>query len=125
MIFIVDDSKAVREHLAKMVGEIKGLEIVGEAQNFAEAIDGISKYKPELVILDIQIPGGTGIEVLRTIRQSGDPMIVLILTGHPYPQYRKKCLALGADYFLDKAKDIGQVKQILKDFVERHENEGF
>lgn len=120
MIFIVDDSKAVREHLAKMLSEINGARIAGQARNFDEAIDGIRKFKPGLVILDIQMPGGTGIEVLRIIKQYDHPMIVLVLTNHSNPQYRKKCLALGADYFLDKNKDIGRVKQILEDFVELH-----
>lgn len=47
MIFIVDDSKAVREHLVKMLSEIKGISAIGQAQNFAEAIDRIRKLKPD------------------------------------------------------------------------------
>ena len=121
MVFIVDDSNALREQLAKMLSEIKGVKVIGQAQNAAQAIEGIRALKPKLVILDIQIPGGTGIEVLKTIKQYDHPMKVIILTNQPYFQYRKKCLALGADYFLDKTRDIDQLRQIIKDSFGRFE----
>lgn len=119
MVFIVDDSNALREQLAKMISEIKGVKISGQAQNVAQAIEGIRNLKPGLVILDIQIPGGSGIDVLRTIKQDGYPIVVLMLTNHPHPQYRKKCMELGADYFLDKSRDIDKVRQILRHFFEK------
>lgn len=119
MVFIVDDSNALREQLAKMISEIKGVKISGQAQNVAQAIEGIRNLKPRLVILDIQIPGGSGIDVLRTIKQDGYPIVVLMLTNHPHPQYRKKCMELGADYFLDKSRDIDKVRQILRHFFEK------
>lgn len=116
MVFIVDDSNTLREQLVKMVSEIKGVSVTGQAQNVAEAVEGIRSLKPEFVILDLQIPGGTGIDVLKTIKQFDFSTVVLILTNHPHPQYKRKCLALGADYFLDKSRDIDKVRRILKDF---------
>ncbi|PYS94306.1 MAG: response regulator [Acidobacteria bacterium] len=122
MIFIVDDSKALRERLVSMLSELEGVEVVGQARSAAEAIAGIRDLKPRVVILDIQMPGGSGIEVLRTIKQDSHPPIVLMLTNHQLPQYREKCMALGADYFLDKTIDFDKLTIIFKDLIERFES---
>jgi DNA-binding NarL/FixJ family response regulator len=119
MIFIVDDSKALRERLVTMLSEIEGIEVIGQASNAADAIAGIQNLKPRVVILDIQMPGGNGIEVLKTIKQNSYAPLVIILTNHPYPQYREKCMALGADYFLDKTRDFDKLTEIFKSLLER------
>lgn len=120
MVFIVDDSKALRERLVNMLSEIDGIEIVGEARNAAEAIAGVRSLKPRVVILDIQMPGGNGIEVLKIIKQESPAPIVMMLTNHSYAQYREKCMQLGADYFLDKAKDFGKLTEIFQDLIEQY-----
>jgi DNA-binding NarL/FixJ family response regulator len=124
MIFIVDDSKVLRERLVNMLSEIDGVEVCGQAQNAAEAIAGIRSLKPRVVILDIQMPGGSGIEVLRTIKQDMCPPVVMMLTNHTYQQYRDKCMELGADYFFDKTQDFENITEIFKDLVARFELEG-
>ena len=124
MIYIVDDSKVVRERLVNMLSEIDGVEVCGQAQNAAEAIAGIRSLKPRVVILDIQMPGGSGIEVLRTIKQDIRPPVVMMLTNHSYQQYRDKCMELGADYFFDKTHDFENITEIFKDLVARFEHEG-
>src|SRR5215813_2942388 len=112
MVFVVDDSKRLRERLANMLREIEGIGLIGEAGNAADAIAGIRKLEPSVVILDIQIAGGSGIEVLSAVRQDHRPPVVIMLTNHPYRQYREKCMALGADYFLDKTRDIDRLAEI-------------
>jgi DNA-binding NarL/FixJ family response regulator len=123
MIFIVDDSKALRERLVKMLSEIEGVEVVGQARNSVEAIAGIRNLKPHAVILDIQMPGASGIEVLKTIKQASQPPIVMMLTNHTSSQYREKCMQLGADYFLDKTRDFERVTEIFKELIERFRQE--
>lgn len=123
MLFIVDDSKMLRDRLVDALSEIEGVEIVGQAQNAAEALDGIRKLKPRVVLLDIQMPGGSGFEVLKTIKQERLPPVVLMLTNHTYPIYRERCMALGADYFLDKTRDFDRLGEIFKGLVERFERE--
>jgi len=119
MIFIVDDSKVLRERLVNLLSELAGGEVIGQARSAAEAIAGIRRLKPRVVILDIQMPGGSGLEVLRTIKQNSHPPIVLMLTNHPFPQYKEKCMALGADYFLDKTIDLDKLTIIFKDLIAR------
>ena len=117
MIFIVDDSKALRDRLVSMLSEVEGIEVVGQAGSAAEAISGIRRLRPRAVVLYIQMPGGSGIEVLRTIKREAPPTIVVMLTNHTLAQYREKCMELGADYFLDKTRDLDKLTEIFQDLV--------
>ncbi|MET0645072.1 MAG: response regulator transcription factor [Pyrinomonadaceae bacterium] len=117
MIFIVDDSKVLRDRLVSMLSEVEGIEVVGQAGNAAEAISGIRRLRPRVVVLDIQMPGGSGIEVLRTIKREAPPTVVVMLTNHTLAQYREKCMELGADYFLDKTRDLDKLTEIFQDLV--------
>ena len=119
MVFIVDDSKALRARLVELLSEIEGVSIVGEARTAEEAIEGIRRLRPRVVILDIQMPGGSGLEVLKAVKGEADAPIVLMLTNHPYPQYRTKCFALGADYFLDKTRDFDKLTGIFSCLFKR------
>jgi DNA-binding NarL/FixJ family response regulator len=113
-VFIADDSLIVREHLVTMLGELAGIEIVGQAKNVAEAISAIRRLQPDVVILDIRMPGGSGIDVLQNIKQDSVGPMVIILTNYPYPGYRQKCLQAGADFFLDKSTEFDQIPNLLE-----------
>lgn len=115
-VFITDDSLIVREHLVTMLDELAGIEIVGQAENVAEAISGIQNLQPDVVILDIRMPDGSGIDVLRHIKQDGVGPMVIILTNYPYPGYRQKCMQAGADFFLDKSTEFDQIPKLLERF---------
>jgi DNA-binding NarL/FixJ family response regulator len=119
MIFIADDSDPVRERLIALLSEIDGAEVIGEARNYDEAVEGVRSLKPHVVILDIQMPGGSGIDVLKEIKQGSPPPLVLMLTNHASPQYRKKCLEWGADFFLDKSRDLECLLTISKSLIRR------
>jgi DNA-binding NarL/FixJ family response regulator len=114
-VLIADDSALMRERLGALVAEIEGVELVGEAGSAKEALAGIRRLKPDVVILDIRMPGGNGIQVLQEIRKEPAARpIVIMLTAFPYPQYRQKCLEAGADYFFDKASEFDRVASLLK-----------
>jgi len=115
-IFIADDSLIVREHLVTMLDELAGIEIVGQADNVAEAISGIRILQPDVVILDIRMPGGNGIDVLRHVKQDEVGPMVIILTNYPYLGYRQKCLQAGADFFLDKSTEFDQIPELFERF---------
>ena len=115
-VLIADDSLIVREHLVTMLDELAGIEIVGQADNVAEAISGIRILQPHVVILDIRMPGGNGIDVLQTIKQDEVAPKVIILTNYPYPAYRQKCLQAGADFFLDKSAEFDQIPGLFERF---------
>lgn len=121
-IFIADDSAVVRERLKIMFSELPGIEIVGEARNVSEALNSIKKLHPDVVILDIKMPGGNGISVLENIKKIELAPVVIMLTNYPYPQYRKKCMDLGADFFFDKSTEFEKVMEVLEQLIQDSHN---
>ena len=116
-VLIVDDSKIVCKGLQQMLIHIADVEIIGQAHNAKDAIKSISELKPDVVTLDIRLPGPSGIEVLKDIRDKKLPIRVIMLTNYPYPQYRKKCLELGADYFFDKVTEIEAIPKMIEELA--------
>lgn len=116
-VFIADDSLPVRERLVSMVSDIPGTEVVGEAGDTPEAIALIKTQKPDVAILDIRMPGRNGIEVLEIVKKDNSDLKVIILTNYPEPQYKKKCIDLGADNFFDKSTDFDKITGVLENLV--------
>ena len=118
-VFIADDSSVVVERLADLLEEVPGARLVGKAADVAHAVDGIRAMKPDAIILDLQMPGGSGLDVLRAIRPSFPDMQVVICTNYPHPKYREECLTAGANFFLDKSVDFAKIPGILRGLLER------
>lgn len=122
-IFIADDSAVMRERIIEMLSELPGIKIAGEAPSSRKAIDSIKKLKPDVVILDIRMRGGNGIEVLKNNKKNRKPLVI-VLTNYPYPQYRKKCMEAGADFFFDKATEFHKINEVLKELIQRSKTRG-
>jgi len=116
-VLIVDDSKTVCNGLQQMLSNIPGVDIVGQAHNGRDAVTSISELKPDVVILDIRLPDLSGIDVLVDIRAKNLSTRVIMLTNYPYPQYRKKCEELGADYFFDKVTEIEEIPILIEELA--------
>jgi two-component system response regulator DevR len=119
-VYVVDDSVLVRERLIDLVSEIDGVEVIGQAGDVKEAEGSIRELNPDAIILDIRLPGGSGIEVLRQVKREHAATVVIVLTSYPYPQYRNECLDAGADYFLHKATEFSKVGEILNRLAGTH-----
>ena len=92
-----------------MLTDIANVEIVGEAGEVQEATNAILQNKPDVVLLDIHLLGGSGIDVLEAIKKAQPAPSVIVLTNYPYPQYRQRCIQAGADYFFIKSTEFEQV----------------
>ena len=114
-VVIADDSRVVVERLSDLLSDVPGVELVGQAGDAAGALSCIRHKNPDLVILDLQMPGGNGLDILRAIRLERPTLCVLICTNYPYPQYKKECLAAGANYFLDKSTEFEKIPAILEE----------
>ncbi|HLX11600.1 MAG TPA: response regulator transcription factor [Bacteroidota bacterium] len=113
-VLVADDSLIVCARLISMLTDIDGVEIVGQTRNVSGTITSVLTLQPDVVILDIQMPGGTGIDVLTKIREQGSKAIVIILTNYPYPQYRKKCEEAGANFFFDKSNEFESIPPLIQ-----------
>lgn len=118
-VFVVEDSKVIRQRLFALLTGLPGVEIVGDSDTAADAILGITDLAPDIVVLDIKLKNGSGIEVLRTIRQRLAGVTVIMLTNYATDEYRKKCLDAGADYFLDKTNEFERLAPIFTQFREK------
>ncbi len=116
-VFIVEDSAAIRERLIGLLGDIEGVTVVGEADTAQAAIEGILRTKPDSVVLDIQLTGGSGLEVLRKIHPLAPEVVFIVLTNHSNPQYRRICTEAGASHFLDKSSEFARVMKIIAGLV--------
>ena len=116
-VLIADDSVLLRERLTAMISELPGIQVIGQAENAQNAINSIRILKPDVTILDIRMPGGNGFEVLENIKKDKWHPLMIVLTSYPYPQYKKKCLDSGADYFFDKSTEFQKVIEVLKKFI--------
>jgi DNA-binding NarL/FixJ family response regulator len=116
-IFIADDSRAVVERLADLLEEVPGAQLVGQAGDVPEAVRSIQKTRPDALILDLQMPGGSGLDVLRAIRADHPHLYVLICTNYPSPQYREECLNAGANSFIDKSAEFEKIPAILRELI--------
>jgi len=116
-VLIADDSQVVTERLRNMLSELKGVEIAGHAGTVPEALHAVRSLRPDVVLLDLQMPGGRGMDVLKTIRREQPGLTVIVLTNQSHSQYRKKCLDNGARSFFDKSTEFQQVTVVLREMV--------
>lgn len=112
-VFIVDDALSIRDSLKKLISKLSFIDIVGEAGSITEAKSKLNQSSPDITILDLNLPDGSGIELLKEIKTGQNPHTVIMLTNYSAEQYKKKSFENGADYFLDKSTEFEHVKDIL------------
>jgi DNA-binding NarL/FixJ family response regulator len=113
-VLLIDDSALVIERLQEMLLPLPGVELIGPAANIPEALRSVRVSSPDVVVLDLNLPGGSGVTVLKTIKKEKPSTIVIVLTNYAFPQYEKKCFEAGADLFLDKSKDFARVPRLIQ-----------
>ena len=113
-VLIADDSILIRARLSEMIAELDTIQLVGQVIDTPAALGAIRELKPDVVILDIYMPGGSGLQALKTIKALVPPPIVIMFTGHPEDQLKAACLEAGAEHFFDKAREFTAVMQVLE-----------
>ena len=111
-ILLADDSEMILERLERMLSENVNIKIVGKAQNALIAFGQIKELNPDLVILDISMPGRNGIELLKILKKEMPGIKVIMLTNYCQAVLKRACLNYGAEYFLDKSNDFEKVFEI-------------
>lgn len=112
-VFIVEDHAAIRERLVALLQSAERFTVVGEAESPKAAIEGILNAIPDSVVLDIQLTGGNGLEVLREVRAVEAGIKFFVLTNHPNAQYRRAFLSAGALCVLDKSTEFAQLPDAI------------
>lgn len=114
-VVVVDDEALVRDALVAVLSMQPDVEIIGEAGHSDEAITLISALKPDIAVLDLQLPGADGVEVAIKVAEQSPHTRCLIVTSHARPGYLKRALANGVRGFLPKTTSA----RVLADVIRR------
>ena len=113
-ILIVDDSALVRGRLAQLLAALPEMEVVGEARDAKGGRELTGKLKPDVMIIDVQMRNGGGIDLLQDIKRMNPAPQLIVLTNEAYPEIRNRCLDAGADYFFDKSTEYQEMVSVLR-----------
>jgi two-component system, NarL family, invasion response regulator UvrY len=117
-IVIADDHPIVREGLQRVLGKEPDFQVVGEASSGTEVLPLVRSAKADVVILDISMPGGGGIEALGALRREFPGVPVLMLSMYPERQYAVRCLKAGASGYLTKDSAQTELVTALRKVLE-------
>lgn len=122
-ILLVDDNELLWHRLANAIKNVNENITVFKAFDCQEAMSRFSPLNPHLVILDISLPDGSGIDVLRKIKSSNPRVCVCMFTNYGTEEFKKSCRKLGADHFFEKSNLNGLLDSILlqyKNTIKKH-----
>jgi len=115
-ILLVDDNVHFIRRMISILKEVEDVSFIHTAHHSEEAI-GLLDKKPDLVFLDIAMPGKNGMDLLKRIKASGKDCEVIMLSNSAGEYYREQCKKLGALHFLDKTNEFEQVPSVIRDFA--------
>ena len=113
-VLIVDDHGVVRDGLRSLLQNARGIELAGEAKDGNEALQRVSELVPDVVIMDISLPGLNGIEATREIRKLFPECRVVMLSIHPDIRYVHHALRAGADGYVRKDAEVGEIVEAVR-----------
>ena len=119
--YIADGSKLGLRRLLTLLGDRSDFELVGYSADVTAAIISIQTVKPQVVILDLDMRGRNGIDVLKAVKRDLPSAIFIIVTNASGEQYRRHCKELGAEYFLDKSTEFVRIPDIMQDISAQHQ----
>lgn len=121
-VLLVDDSTVLLEKMEEVLSEVPCIRELQTALNGLEAIEMINIINPDVVLLDINLPGITGIEVLKYIKQYHPFVKVMMVTNHAKDEYRLACSKIGAEYFVDKTTEYENIPLLLEEISNQKNN---
>jgi DNA-binding NarL/FixJ family response regulator len=112
-LLIVDDHELVRSGVRKLV-EGTEIDVVGEASSGAEAVELVERLRPDVMLLDIRMPQGDGLDVLERVREIAPQTKVVVLSTYDNPTYIARAISLGAVDYVTKGAMVGQIVESIR-----------
>ena len=113
-VVIADDQELVRAGFAMVIGSQPDIQVVGQAGDGAQAVSLAESLHPDVVLMDVRMPGMDGFEVLRSVKKSNPQVQVIILTGHGGDAEEQTAYRMGAYNFLKKPMDIDELLNSIR-----------
>jgi two-component system response regulator LytT len=118
---VVDDEQLARDELCFLLNQVDGVEVAGQASNGVDALEALDRLRPDVVFLDIQMPGLSGFEVARHLVEKGVPSHVVFVTA--FDQYALEAFEVNAIDYLLKPLEPGRLEQALQRVRRRTETD--
>jgi YesN/AraC family two-component response regulator len=116
-VLIIEDSPIVRERLIALIDQLHLPIRVAAVADGLQAVLRFEKLCPDAVVLDIELPGLNGFDLLAQFKLQRPGCVVIMLTTYAYPEFRENAMRLGADHFFDKAMEFERVTEVLSALV--------
>ncbi|MBP6007808.1 MAG: response regulator transcription factor [Rhodoferax sp.] len=113
-VILCDDHAMIRRGIRDTLSEAVDIQVSAEAGSYAEVRDAIRNHACDVLVLDINLPGRSGLEVLQSLRETDSPIKVLIVSMFPEDQYAIRCLKAGAQGYLNKAGDPSELVNAVR-----------
>lgn len=115
-VFVVEDSPLIRKRIIENLHAMGGFNVVGFAEAEEAAVSAIVEAKPDIVVTDIRLKEGSGIEVVRKLRAQEfvSPLRIYVLSNYANAEYRRQCVLVGADDFFDKSGEYDRFLDALR-----------
>jgi len=116
-ILIIDDSVLITERLLGMLQVFKPNAVIKSAETSSEAINILQQMPVNVILLDINLRGESGIELLKIIKENYPAIKVIMCTNRGSSYYKTLCKKIGADSFIDKSKEFDQLPSIVSSLL--------
>ncbi|MEY3185902.1 MAG: hypothetical protein RLZZ581_192 [Actinomycetota bacterium] len=113
-VLVIDDHAIVREGLRRLVNRDEDIKIVGEAASKREAIAQISHHNPDVIVVDLHLPDGSGLEVVAWARSLSQSIGIVVLTMSNMPEHVLASMQSGASSHVDKTAPVGELLKAIK-----------
>ena len=117
-VVLVDDSELIRRRLAASVAAVSGVGTIREAHDVPAGLRLLEVAEPDVLVLDIEMPGQSGIDLLKIAKRRAYASVVIMLSVHDHPVLRQKCLDLGADFYFHKLTEFDKVATVCQEMVD-------
>lgn len=116
-VLIIDDCEAIGKKVREIISEDPLVHVLGQAHNVSEALSMFKELNPDAVILDISLPDGNGLDTLEHLKRLKPSLKVITFSNNANEIYKKRFMAMGSDYFLDKSKDFAKIPGIIRKII--------
>jgi DNA-binding NarL/FixJ family response regulator len=113
-VLIADDSNVVRERMTALLNDVPGVSVVGEAGSVSTTLEELRRLQPSVLVLDLSMPGGSGLDVLRQMDTQQPRPVIIVLTNYSFPEYEKEACRFGASAFLNKSTQFAKVAELVR-----------
>ncbi len=118
-ILVIDNSIEVIARIVDLLNDIDCVDSVDTAYSFQQALDNFNLKRHQAVIADLHLSGGSALDLIIELRHKVNRPFIIVMSSYPYEDLRRRCLELGADYFLSKTDEFFQLNDILNYLAEK------